>query len=134
MIRLILISSLVVFFVPSLAAAGEFEECEIELHDDGFTEVEYEDDVTGVECTAIIPPGATPTAADQACLDLCEGLLAISPEAVPPFLKSLPGVLNRVTMSQLETWFQCGMELLKENPERGIAFFKVESNTSESLL
>ena len=67
-------------------------------------------------------------------LDLCEGLIAIHPEAVPPFLKSLDSVLNRITLSQLDTWFQSGMELLKENPESGIAFFKVESNTSESLL
>jgi hypothetical protein len=67
-------------------------------------------------------------------LDLCEGLLAISPDAVPPFLKSLSGVLNRITLSQLDTWFQQGVQLLKENPESGIAFFKVESNTSESLL
>ena len=78
--------------------------------------------------------GQVPAGSQAQVLDLCEGLLAITPEAVPPFLKSLSGVLNRVTMSQLETWFQCGMELLKENPESGIAFFKVESNTSESLL
>ena len=67
-------------------------------------------------------------------LDLCESLLAISPEAVPPFLKSLDDVLNRITVSQLDTWFQHGSALLKENPESGIAFFKIESNTSESLL
>ena len=67
-------------------------------------------------------------------LDLCETLLAISPEAVPPFFKSLSDVLNRITVSQLETWFQHGVGLLKDNPESGIAFFKVESNTSQSLL
>ena len=67
-------------------------------------------------------------------LDLCETLLAICPEAVPPFLKSLNDVLNRITVSQLDTWFQQGLGLLKDNPESGIAFFKVESNTSESLL
>ena len=67
-------------------------------------------------------------------LDLCETLLAISPEAVPPFLKSLNDVLNRITVNQLEAWFEHGMGLLKDNPESGIAFFKVESNTSESML
>ena len=67
-------------------------------------------------------------------LDLCETLLAIAPEAVPPFLKSLNDVLNRITVNQLETWFQYGVGLLKDNPESGIAFFKVESNTSESML
>ena len=67
-------------------------------------------------------------------LDLCETLLAISPEAVSPFLKSLSDVLNRITVSQMDTWFQQGLSLLKDNPESGIAFFKVESNTSEALL
>ena len=67
-------------------------------------------------------------------LDLCETLLAVSPEAVPPFLKSLSDVLDRITVSQLDTWFQHGVGLLKDNPESGVAFFKVESNTSESML
>ena len=67
-------------------------------------------------------------------LDLCETLLAVSPEAVPPFLKSLSGVLDRITISQLDSWFHRGMELLKDNPESGIAFFKVESNTSVAML
>ena len=67
-------------------------------------------------------------------LDLCETLLAITPEAVPSFLRNLNDVLGRITVNQLETWFQHGVGLLKENPESGIAFFKVESNTSESML
>ena len=37
-------------------------------------------------------------------------------------------------MHQLDSWFQHGVQLLKDNPESGIAFFKIESNTSESLL
>ena len=67
-------------------------------------------------------------------LDLCETLLAISPEAVPAFLKSLSDVLNRITISQLDVWFQHGVGLLKDNSESGIAFFKIESNTSETML
>ncbi len=67
-------------------------------------------------------------------LDLCENLLAVSPDAVPPFFKSLGEVLNRITVNQLDTWFQHGVGLLKDNPESGIAFFKVESSTSQSLL
>ena len=78
--------------------------------------------------------GQVPQGSQAHILDLCEGLLAVSPEAVPPFLKSLDGVLHRVTVNQLDTWFHHGVQLLKENPESGIAFFKVESNTSESLL
>ncbi|MEC8856057.1 MAG: hypothetical protein VX664_01560, partial [Chloroflexota bacterium] len=67
-------------------------------------------------------------------LDLCDALVVITPDAVPPFLKSLDDVLNRITVSQLDTWFQHGAHLLQENPESGIAFFKIESNTSESML
>ena len=67
-------------------------------------------------------------------LDQCENLLAISPEAVPAFLTSLSGVLSRVTLGQLDIWYQQGEALLKENPDGGLAYFKVESNTSEQLL
>ena len=78
--------------------------------------------------------GQVPQGSQAHILDLCEGLLAISPDAVPPFLKSLEGVLQRITVNQLDMWFQHGVQLLKENPESGIAFFKVESNTSEFIL
>ena len=67
-------------------------------------------------------------------LELSETLLTISPEAVPAFLKSLGPVLSRITLSQLDSWFQQGLDLLKENPDGGLAYFKVESNTSEQLL
>ena len=67
-------------------------------------------------------------------LDLCESLLAVSPQAVPAFLKSLKTVLGRVTMNQMDLWFQQGVKLLEENPDGGLAYFKVESNTSEQLL
>ena len=83
MIRLILILGLVVFFLPSLAGAGEVEECEIEAHGDGFIEVEYENDATGVECSAGIDPdpGVTPSAEDLQCVELCRAML---PEPAGP--------------------------------------------------
>ena len=67
-------------------------------------------------------------------LDLCETILAIYPPAAPAFLKSLNPVLNRITLNQLDIWCQQGIRLLKENPDGGLAYFKVESNTSEQLL
>ena len=67
-------------------------------------------------------------------LDLCETLLSISPQAMPPFLKGLGAVLNRITLTQLDVWFEQGVSLLKENPDGGLAYFKVESNTSEQVL
>ncbi|MCH7712325.1 MAG: VWA domain-containing protein [Chloroflexi bacterium] len=78
--------------------------------------------------------GKIPAGSQGYILDLCETLLAVSPEAVPAFLKSLTDVLNRITVSQLDGWFQHGVGLLKDNAESGIAFFKIESNTSESIL
>ena len=67
-------------------------------------------------------------------LDQCETLLVICSQAVPAFLKSLNTVLNRVTLNQQDVWFQQGVRLLNENPEGGVAYFKIESNTSEQLL
>ena len=78
--------------------------------------------------------GGVPQGSQGYILDQCETLLAIAPEAVPSFLKSLNDVLSRITVNQLDAWFQFGVGLLKDNPESGIAFFKVESNTSESML
>ena len=67
-------------------------------------------------------------------LDLAELLSTISSEAVPSFLKSLQAVLSRVTFTQMESWFEGGVNLLKENNEGGLAYFKIESNTSERIL
>ena len=78
--------------------------------------------------------GKVNTTSQRYVLDLCETLHATSPEAVPAFLKSLDTVLQRVTLNQMEIWFQKGLDLLKENPDGGLAYFKVESNTSEQLL
>ena len=78
--------------------------------------------------------GRVPQGSQGYILDLCDALVAVAPEAVGPFLRSLDDVLNRITVSQLDTWYQHGMKLLQENPESGIAFFKIESNTSESML
>ena len=83
----------------------------------------------GTQALSRVPQGS-----QSYILDLCETLLAVSPEAVPPFLKSLNDVLNRITVNQLDTWFQHGLGLLRENPESGVAFFKIESNTSASML
>ncbi len=44
---------------------------------------------------------AAPQGSQGHILDLCESLQAVSPEAVPSFLKSLSGVLNRITVNQL---------------------------------
>ena len=78
--------------------------------------------------------GRVPQGSQGYILDLSETLLAASPDSVPHFLRSLNDVLGRITINQIDTWFRHGLDLLKENPESGIAFFKVESNTSVSML
>ena len=83
----------------------------------------------GTQALTRVPPGS-----QGYLLDLCDALAAVSPEAVPPFLRSLPDVLNRITVSQLDAWYQHGLHLLQDNPESGIAFFRIESNTSEGML
>ena len=67
-------------------------------------------------------------------LDLCETLFNIFPPAVYALLKSLDLVLSRITLNQLDDWFERGVRLLKDNPESGLAYFKVESTTSEQVL
>ncbi len=72
--------------------------------------------------------------AQQHILDLCDTLLPISPQAVHALLHSLDSVLSRITLAQLDTWFDRGVLLMKENPEGGLAYFKVESSTSEGVI
>ncbi len=72
--------------------------------------------------------------ADRAVLTMSETLIERYPEAVPALMRSVPQLLGRVTLTQFETWFAEGVKLLQENPEGGLAFFKLESSTSEKLL
>ena len=67
-------------------------------------------------------------------LDLCDALLKRSPISVTAFLNSLNVVINKVSMPQLDVWFNNGLALLSENSEGGLAYFKLESQTSEQTL
>ena len=78
--------------------------------------------------------GKVQPSAQKHILDLCETLLSISPQAVHSLLKSLDYVLGRITPAQLDTWFRQGAMLLQDNEEGGLAYFRVESNTSEQVL
>ena len=48
-------------------------------------------------------------------LDLAEQLLPISSEAVFAFLQNAPQLVNQITISQIEVWFNRGVELLNNN-------------------
>ena len=60
-------------------------------------------------------------------LKLSGALLAESPYAVVDFLSTSPLVLEKIPRSDLIRWFDEGMDILRENEEGGIAYFKLES-------
>ena len=72
--------------------------------------------------------------AQQHVLDLCDTLMVASPAAVHALLNSLESVLARITLPQLDAWFDRGIRLIHENPDGGLAYFKVESSTSEAVI
>ena len=78
--------------------------------------------------------GKIPPQAQQHVLDLCDNLMTVSPPAVHALLNSLESVLARITLPQLDAWFDQGMRLIHENPDGGLAYFKVESSTSEGVI
>ncbi len=67
-------------------------------------------------------------------LTLSEGLIQESPAAVPEFIKSSAQVMDRLSMNQLERWYEEGVNLLRQNPDGGLAYFKIESAYSEEML
>ena len=67
-------------------------------------------------------------------LTLCESMLDISPAAVPEFIKGCPQVLERITINQMQGWFDEGVRVLNQNSEGGLAYFKIESAHSEDVL
>ena len=67
-------------------------------------------------------------------LELADGLMEVSPAAAPEFIKSTPSALERVTIGQLEKWFDEGMRVLRQNQDGGMAYFKVESSHTQQVL
>ena len=67
-------------------------------------------------------------------IELAEGVLAVSPAAMPEFLRSCPAALERVTIEQLEKWHEEGVRVLDQNPDGGLAYFKLESSRSQEVL
>jgi nitric oxide reductase NorD protein len=67
-------------------------------------------------------------------LGLGDTLSHAHPEASHGFMKTAANILERITPQQMEVWFAHGAQLLRENPEAGDAFFRVESARSQELL
>ena len=67
-------------------------------------------------------------------LERAEVLADSSAEAVSAFLRTAPHVLDRISLAQLEIWFNRGLEYLIDNPDAGVAYFKLESARAENLI
>ena len=67
-------------------------------------------------------------------LERAEDLADTSAEAVGAFLRTAPDVLARISLVQLDTWYQQGVDYLRNNPDGGVAYFKLESARAEQLL
>jgi len=65
---------------------------------------------------------------------LAELLIVESIDSIPPFIKNTPIVLSKITIAQLEDWLQEGITTLKQNPEGGLSYFRIESSRSESVI
>ncbi len=75
-----------------------------------------------------------PQEQQAAVLERAEDLAGASAEAVSAFLRTAPQVLERISPAQLDTWFQRGVEHLRENVDGGVAYFKLESARAEALI
>ncbi len=67
-------------------------------------------------------------------MDMAQDLAKLNPYMVPNFIQGVPSALRRVSINQLESWYEEGLGMMEENPEATAAFFKGESAHSERML
>jgi nitric oxide reductase NorD protein len=67
-------------------------------------------------------------------LTMAEVLAPKSGAAAMEFLKSVPEVLRRIRMDDLEAWHAEGRRLLEQTEEGGLAFFRLESGKGEEVI
>lgn len=67
-------------------------------------------------------------------LELTDRLASVHAAAAPEFLKSAPGVLERVTFAQLSEWHARGSQISQDNPEAAVSYFKLESAVASETL
>ena len=75
-----------------------------------------------------------PQDAQDGVISKAEELVEFSHDAVTSFLTTAPTVLQRISGAQFQQWYEHGRELLGENPDGGVAYFRVESSRSEQVL
>ena len=67
-------------------------------------------------------------------LELCQELAHVQPQVIIGFLTKVPEILNKIDTTQMKEWFDEGLKLLNLNRDAGVAYFKLESLTSETSL
>ena len=67
-------------------------------------------------------------------LDMFESINEISSDSAVEFLNSVPEIVNRVGVNDIDKWYDAGLNILKQNDAAGIGFFKLESARGESLI
>ena len=67
-------------------------------------------------------------------LELCQELAHVQPQVIIGFLTKAPEILNKIDTNQMKEWFDEGLKLLNLNRDAGVAYFKLESLTSETSL
>lgn len=69
-----------------------------------------------------------------AVMELAEKLLDISPPIVPEFFKSCPTALSLLSINQLGKWCEIGIKVQKDNGDAGLAYFRMESASSQEVM
>jgi nitric oxide reductase NorD protein len=67
-------------------------------------------------------------------IELAEQLAPYSPFAAMDFLTSVPRVLERIRVDELEPWQQAGMRILQASHDGGEAYFRLQSTRGEDIL
>ena len=67
-------------------------------------------------------------------LELTDRLASVHAAAAPEFLKSAPGILERVTFEQLAEWHGRGAAISADSHDSAIAYFRLESASSSETL
>ncbi|MFN0096568.1 MAG: nitric oxide reductase activation protein NorD [Dehalococcoidia bacterium] len=65
---------------------------------------------------------------------LAEQLAPYSPFAAMDFLTSVPRVLNRVRVDELDAWQAAGLRILQTSHDGGEAYFRLQSSRGEDIL
>ena len=96
-------------------------------------------DAGGYSSSTIMDDVATPftlihRSSYDEILELCQELAHVQPQVIIGFLTKAPEILNKIDTNQMKEWFDEGLKLLNLNRDAGVAYFKLESLTSETSL